>query len=747
MAMKGTIETIYPYMEKVSGLMDVMGNMLSLVMFLLGVGGIVCFFFLSTKRVNSSSRKKIDELKKNRKYIPELYVELDDTLEVLRYYIYSNFRFGFINAFNWKIRLINEFYAVIGKCFFKKWLCIFFQTKKSLLYNIDINVRKFKYYNRNPQKWNIDPCFPNGNRLERLDSYWIQNRLNNLKKKAEILLSQSVLVVGSAGNGKTNLLCRITEILLKINHKVVYINARNITDNIYDYIKEQLGFFWPFNKLGRRMVLIYIWLCRPFFIVDAINENDNRDFSEKFFAFVDEITARKAKVIISSREEYFKERFLKDIGRMNIKPYLLKLRNLKNFNNENEVLSRSQKTILARYAKAFNVKKPNDFIARQLFQSLLFLRLYFEVYRNIQSPVTSLYRHKIYKKYIDNCIQQYDECSQLKLKQMLDRIPQLMITQGKYDNLKVSDVTDDYESIRLFRRFSDDNFLTSRKIIENKNSITEDETEVISFTFDELRDYCLARSLIKKCDNEKIIEVLESFDKTISSPFEGVVHYVYIDAKENNKLELCQYIFSFVFEPIQYFFNVENQFDWGLEVIFDTGSSLNDLEKNYLHYCLLKKEQLLNASYYFFFQERNNLECKFSDLMNILYAVSDMSDLKKIMKPYCVNQYINGDLYSGHNEQKRHYFLKRLKICHEEKICAGFVELLYMSILLFDGNGSIGYVLESYHDKNKYLDSIVNKTNCDELKILAIDLSTKNFYNFTDDEFIEELENCLNEEE
>ena len=133
--------------------------------------------------------------------------------------------------------------------------------------------------------------------------------------------------------------------------------------------------------------------------------------------------------------------------------------------------------------------------------------------------------------------------------------------------------------------------------------------------------------------------------------------------------------------------------------------------------------------------------------MNILYAVSDMSDLKKIMKPYCVNQYINGDLYSGHNEQKRHYFLKRLKICHEEKICAGFVELLYMSILLFDGNGSIGYVLESYHDKNKYLDSIVNKTNCDELKILAIDLSTKNFYNFTDDEFIEELENCLNEEE
>lgn len=745
--MKDTIETLYPYMEKASGLMDVMVNMFSLVVFLLGGVGIISFLFISTKLVNSTSRKKIDELKKNRKYIPELYVELDDTLEVLRYYVYSNLKFGFIRAFCWKARLVNDYYTIVGKNFLKKWLFGVFQSKRALLYDIDINVRKYKYYSREKGKKEVDPCFPDKEYLETSSYYWIYKKLRGLKKKAEILSSESVLVVGSAGNGKTNLLCRIAEILLKLNKKVVYINARDITEDIYDYIKKQLRFFWPLNKWGHWTVLLYVRFYHPFFIIDAINENDNKDFSREFFEFIDEITARKAKIIISSREEYFKERFSNDISEMNFKPNLLKFSSRYYENNTSEFLSRRQNTIIARYAKAFNVKVPSDFVAHQLFRSLLFLRLYFEVYRNNQSPVTSLYRHKIYKKYIDNCTQQYDEYSQLKLKQMLDRIPQLMITQGKYDNLKVSDVTDDYESIRLFRRFSDDNFLTSRKIIENKNSITEDDPEVISFTFDELRDYCLARSLVKNCDNEKIIEVLESFDNAVSSPFEGVVHYVYIDAKENNKLELCQYIISFVFEPIEYPYNTENHFDWGLEIIFDTGSSLNDFEKTYLHYCLLKKEQLLNASYYFFFQERNNLECKFSDLMKILYAVSDMSELKKIMKPYCVNQYINGDIYSGHNEQKTHNFLRRLKICHEKKICAGFVELLYMSILLFDGNGSIGYILECYHDKNMYLDSIVNKTNCDELKLLAIDLSTKNMYNFTNDEFIEELENFLNEEE
>lgn len=745
--MNDTINIIYSDAKDVSEFIDVLGNWYFLITVIAGIIVTICFLLLSTKLVNSLSRKKIKELKKNRKYIPELYVELDNTLELLRYYVYSNLRFGFIRAFCWKVRLVNDFYAIIGKNFFKKLLFGVFQSKRTLLYEIDINARKYKYYSREQEKRKKDPYFPNKLSLEGGDSYWIYEKLKVLQKKVEMQSSKSVLVVGSAGNGKTNLLCRITEILLKLNKKVVYINARDITDDIYDYLIKQLGFFWPLNKFGRGMVLLYIRFYHPFFIIDAVNENDNEEFSKKFFAFVDEITARKAKVIISSREEYFKERFSKDIGEMNLKPHLLKIHSKYYANGVNEVLSRRQNTIITRYAKAFNVRKPNDFIASQLFQSLLFLRLYFEVYRNNQTPVTSLYRHKIYKKYIDNCIQQYDECSQLKIKQMLEKIPQLMIAQGKYDFLKMSDVTVDFDCIRLFRKFSDDNFLTSRKIIENKNSIAEDEIEVISFTFDELRDYCLARSLVKKCDFEKIMEVFQEFGNYYGSPLEGVVHYVYIDAKENSKLDLCQYIIATIFKPISYPFNTENQFDWGLEVMFDSNSPLNDLERDYLDFCLIEKEQLLNASYYFFFQERNNLTCKLSDLMDIIYAITDMNDLKKVMKPYCVDKYINGDLYTGHNEQKKREFFKRLKICLDNKICSGYVELLYISVLLFNGNDDIGYILKHYHDKKRFLNTIEIKTACNELKLLANDLYSSNLFDFSEDELKEELEDCLNEEE
>lgn len=745
--MNDTINIIYSDAKDVSEFIDVLGNWYFIITIIAGIIGIICFILLSTKLVNSISHKKINALKKNKKYIPELYVELDDTLETLRYFINSNFGIVIIRAFLWKFRLANDFYSIIGFGFLKKWMYSIFQTNRRLWYNIDLNVRKFKYISRNGQEQEYNPYFPDDKYLKERDSYWICKKLKVLQKKAEMLSSKSVLVVGSAGNGKTNLLCRITEILFKLNKKVVYINARDIADDIYDYLIKQLGFFWPLNKCGRWMVLLYVRFYHPFFIIDAINENDNGDFSKKFFAIVDEITARKAKVIISSREEYFKERFSKDIGEMNLKPHLLKIHSKCHASNVNEVLSRRQNTIIARYAKAFNVRKPNDFIASQLFQSLLFLRLYFEVYRNDQTPITSLYRHKIYKKYIDNCIQQYDECSQLKIKQMLEKIPQLMIEQGKYDFLKMSDVTDDFDCIRLFRKFSDDNFLTSRKIIENKGSITEDEIEVISFTFDELRDYCLARSLVKNCDNEKIMEILQEFDNSYGSPLEGVVRYVYIDAKENNKLDLCQYIIATIFKPISYPFNTENQFDWGLEVMFDSNSSLNDLERDYLNFCLMEKEQLLNASYYFFFQERNNLTCKLSDLMDIIYTIADMNDLKKVMNPYCVDKFINGDLYTGHNEQKKREFFKRLKICLDNKICFSYVELLYISVLLFNGNDDIGYILKRYQNKKMFLNTIEAKTACKELKQLASDLCSNNLSDFSEDELKEELEDCLNEDE
>lgn len=88
-----------------------------------------------------------------------------------------------------------------------------------------------------------------------------------------------------------------------------------------------------------------------------------------------------------------------------------------------------------------------------------------------------------------------------------------------------------------------------------------------------------------------------------------------------------------------------------------------------------------------------------------------------------------------------------MKICLDNKICSGYVELLYISVLLFNGNDDIGYILKRYQNKKMFLNTIKAKTACKELKQLASDLCSNNLFDFSEDELKEELEDCLNEDE
>ena len=72
-----------------------------------GVLGLLAFvivfvFCLITfrKRVNKISKNQIDVFVKVKKYIPSLYVELNDNMEHLRYFIFS---------YRWKWRIIREY--------------------------------------------------------------------------------------------------------------------------------------------------------------------------------------------------------------------------------------------------------------------------------------------------------------------------------------------------------------------------------------------------------------------------------------------------------------------------------------------------------------------------------------------------------------------------------------------------------------------------------------------------------------
>lgn len=136
-----------------------------------------------------------------------------------------------------------------------------------------------------------------------------------------------------------------------------------------------------------------------------------------------------------------------------------------------------------------------------------------------------------------------------------------------------------------------------------------------------------------------------------------------------------------------------------------------------------------------------------SDLIDLIYSFENIKDLKTALAPYCVNKYVNGDLFSGRNSQKTHWILIRLRACYQYKKCTSFMELLYISVLLFDGNDNVGFILEHYQERNFHLNEILAKTQCDELKKMVKSFLANPSFDYTEDEFSQYLEDCLNDDE
>ena len=66
--------------------------------------------------------------------------------------------------------------------------------------------------------------------------------LKQCERLIDLITAKNLIVVGSAGNGKTNLLCRLSEVLTKTKVPCLLINARDINTNCLEFIGSKLPF-------------------------------------------------------------------------------------------------------------------------------------------------------------------------------------------------------------------------------------------------------------------------------------------------------------------------------------------------------------------------------------------------------------------------------------------------------------------------------------------------------------------------
>ncbi len=585
-----------------SCLQDLWWLILLIVALVACVAYMLSFWRITYKVTNNT----ISELKKNKKYIPKVFVELNEGKEVLRYFVFGNkWRKRIIKAFNFIYHnsygdilksAVNEEERAFRLNPFDSFPVILsaIQDKREL--HNSLRQRKYEFKNNYSESQALfEICF-----------YPYDEALNKIEKYTQSAMSRYLILNGSAGNGKTNLLCSISELIMKLKQAVAFITAREINTGLEQYLldclrvpsylKKHSNFFWRVENLLLSIRGKYFYI-----VIDAINENENKEFAKELSLFTNEMLKyTRFKVIVSCRNEYYQTRFRKDlVDDVYFPAFEL---DIKEDTYSNTALDR----IFLVYKEYFKYTGRISLAVKDMLcEQLLMLRIFFETYANKDTDVLSVCKHEVFKEYINKvCLTTATDTDKL-----LRKIARIMLDNKQYDGIPVSTIENSILDIDVVNKNIDGSILISKKIINNEGTIAELENEVIYFVFDEMRDYILAREIVtdntdikENVDAETIIKEILELKEAGSSALEGIIHYTYVLFRTEKKIvnsqmsnELCTKLLNLVQIPDgrerQTYQGRRHRVEFqnlGLRIILTSGLPLTDVEKDYIRDCLVK---------------------------------------------------------------------------------------------------------------------------------------------------------------
>lgn len=562
---------------------------------------IIASFFFVRKRSAKFTKAQIAELKKSGKYIPGIFVELNESKEVLRY---------FLNGEKWKGRAVKK-YNFIYKNFYgdilrranKDKKIRFHLNRRENLGKIEDAVGSALNYHEKFSKGQVKlkESYKESEHLFRIVYYPYTDALQELQSFVQASNRNYIVLTGSAGNGKTNLLCSIAELAINLKQPVLFLNSRDIDGNITEYILDSLRVQERLKKHPKMYFrilnnLLSIERKRFFIIIDAINENDHEDFGAAINTFVNTMADyRRFKILVSCRSEYYIEKYAEPLSEKIMQNHLV-------FDVKNSVYPETAiKRLFDRYAEHFHYSGHiSEAVRYALSQHLLLLRIFFEVNQNRADDVLSICKQEIFAAYIQHV---RDNVSP-KIEKVLDCIADMMLANMSFDYVDPGCLST-FSEDELLKAF-DETVLINKKLIYHEGTIARTEKEVISFVFDEMRDYYIARRIMQThaketaFDCDSIINFIQKLRKAKVSCEEGVIHYTYAffrtapEIGEKDRAKYCNQILDFYRiedgHKTQYWHNHhrEDFMNYGLKIIFTLGLPFTDFEIEYIQDCLKK---------------------------------------------------------------------------------------------------------------------------------------------------------------
>ncbi len=591
--------------ELLSEISDTMQNIWWLVVLIFTVFLLIFSLFSIKRKANKYTRKVIQRLINDGKYIPGVFVELNDSKEILRYFIYGK---------KWEKRLIesynfvydNAYGDILRKACDNTGMCFRLKRRASQKEVIDaVNAAYEMHDNFRKSDVEFKADYKESQVLFEILHYPYTEALGSLVQYCKAVNGKYLILTGSAGNGKTNLLCSISELLINLKEATIFLNSRDIEGDILDFLFSELGLpdlYMKHKEIYLNLVnlLLTIQHKHLFIIIDAINENDSNGFGSRIATFINKITGySRVKVIVSCRNEYYKERFREClVEKVDISAFEFDLK-------EQRYTFASINKIIRAYSKFFNYSgNISPTVRNMLSEQLLLLRIFFEVNKDSNLDVFSIRKHEIYAQYIEVIKQNSGEY----IVKMLDTVADFMIENENYDEISLSDLEKSGITSELIKKTVDSSILLSKKLVYHEGTIARNENEVVYFVFDEMRDYYLARRILLEnisgdnVNGEAVLDKLKQLKTTGASCEEGVIHYCYVFFRTDevvDKLgqteEMCNSILDLYRIPEDrekksywHMHHREEFQNLGLRIILTSGIELTDFEISYIQDCLRK---------------------------------------------------------------------------------------------------------------------------------------------------------------
>lgn len=522
--------------------------------------------------MNSLTLNTLNNLKQSGKYIKEIYVEPYGVAEAVRYFLFGSEK---------KRQIIRRYYSLfIGsyrECLekhghfakinsFMSWSKIQSQIDKELKF-----ISRIEKFRAEETEEGRDY------ELFVLNYKYYKQVLDDILQDVKMVRAKYCHLTGTAGCGKTNIMCSMAEAALSKKFPCILICADDIKGNVSHAINQALNLPAFVAKHAEMVFFFTNFLCwiqhkKLIIMIDAINENDSTIFAETINEFVEKMCKySNTKILFSCREEYYEKRTSRYMKRPSVPlPYVYRPNYTVNHNKLSEIL-------IPAYKKYFCFTGVlSDRVEYMLRTNMLLLRVFFEAFRGSSEHIVTINKYQVFKKYISLITQ--DDVSDMEL---LETIVSLMIEKSTFDKIQLSNFAP-HEQEKLKKIACDGGVLLVTKLVENPQSIIEREYECISFVYDELRDYCLARYLLMNRKDE-LMRILGQMKQKVATPLEGIVKYCYEHYKEQKQFSNAEkLLYEYGNEQSKIEERYFDSHSIGLSMLFESGKPCADYEIRYL---------------------------------------------------------------------------------------------------------------------------------------------------------------------